>query len=143
LKTAKRRIGDEGTLFLTGEDFENILIDHSFYYDLRTELAAGGFENVEFWFIYGNQFEYFESLYSQLSKDGQILDYQILTEHILKNGFYSCSIPNFSWYFVFDYKKYYTQLYKLGAKIKTCPYKKFINGSIGSPLLKVVRDIKL
>jgi hypothetical protein len=125
-----------GTILLSAEDLENALYDHKFAKKLSYLAELKGINSVRWIFVNRNQFDYFESLYAQLSKDGQILRYDIMAKHILKNGIFSCSIPRYQWHFIFDYNKYYTDFRENVSKnIEIYTMDIFVDEFIGAPIL--------
>ena len=126
----------DGTILLSAEDLENALYDYEFAKKLSYLAELQGINSIKWVFVNRNQFDYFESLYAQLSKDGQILRYDIMAKHILKNGIFSCSIPRYRWHFIFDYNNYYTDFREnVSNNIEVYTMNSFVDEFIGAPIL--------
>ena len=68
LDLIRTNFDDDTTLLLSGEDFENVLVDDEMAITLENEVAKRGFAPVEWYFVFRNQVDYFHSIYAQLCK---------------------------------------------------------------------------
>lgn len=137
-ESATKKLSKDGVLLLSAEDFENGLLDKSFANSTEEKLKKFGFDRIEWVFVYRDQFDYFESLYSQLSKNGQLIDYSSMANEIIQLGYFTCRIPRFRWYFIFDYQRFYEGFRNsTDGKMTTLSYDKFCENFPGAEILRI------
>lgn len=105
LDEARTALTPDGVLLFSAEDLENCLVDVEFGRQFMARARAKGFTSIRWVFVQRNEFEYFESLYGELSKHQQVLQYDLLANEILEHGFFSCATPRFRWSFEFRYQR--------------------------------------
>ncbi len=93
------------SVLLSGEDFENALIDSSMHE--ITELIAkdSGFTCIEWVFVRRNPYDYLLSLYSELATQGFCFNLNEIYEYILNYGYFKASNKFYDWIFVFALKE--------------------------------------
>lgn len=104
LDEAKAVVTPGGILLVSAEDLENCLFDMAFGRQFMIRARAKGIASIRWVFVLRNEFEYFESLYGELSRHRQVLRYDLMAHEILDHGFVTCATPRFRWYFVFRYE---------------------------------------
>lgn len=139
LKEAKSKLSPNGTLIFSAEDLENCLFDATFGRQFASLAATHGFHSTRWVFVQRNQFEYFESLYSELSKHGQVLRYDAMAFMILRDGLYTCSSPQFRWFYVFDYARATDRFRKaVTDSVVVLPFETFVAEPVGQPILELI-----
>ena len=95
-KFAKAKIEEKNfhTALISGEDFENILIDYSLLERLISISRKAGFKAPTLAFVTRDPFEYLCSIYSELSKKNALLDFREAALCAAKTGFFSCPTPD-------------------------------------------------
>ena len=78
------------TVLLSGEDFENILFDPILLKNLIEISSKFGFQKPTLAFTSRDPFEYFCSMYGELSKKRVIIDFKIAGLSAWKTGFFAC-----------------------------------------------------
>ena len=106
LDLIRTKFDDDTTLLLSGEDFENVLVNDEMAITLENEVAKKGFAPVEWYFVFRNQVDYFHSIYAQLCKQGVVLDRRKILSEIVDKGHFSVSHWDFDYNFAFDYDRY-------------------------------------
>lgn len=105
LDEGRAALTSRGTLLFSAEDLENCLFDVEFGRQFMGRATARGVTSMHWVFVQRNEFEYFESLYGEMCKHGQVLQYDLMAHEILDHGFFSCATPRFRWYFTFRYEE--------------------------------------
>lgn len=105
LNNGKSILNNDGTILISGEDFENCLIDHEMLHKVELIAKEEGIDQIEWIFVCRRQIDYLKSLYAQLSNQNIIANIHDMAKAILANGFFQAVGPNFKYFFVFDYKK--------------------------------------
>ncbi len=78
------------TILLSGEDFENILIDNILLENLINISGRLGFEGPTIAFVSRDPFEYFCSIYNELSNKKTILDFGMCAFAAKQTGYFCC-----------------------------------------------------
>ena len=90
-------------VLLSGEDFENLLIDHYIYEKIVRICEKHRVSQIETIFVYRDQFEYLLSIYSTMSKHSAHVSLKDMGEVAIRKGYYTYQYPNFDAHYVFDY----------------------------------------
>ena len=91
------------TVFISSEDFETILIENFLGSQFENLALKIGYSSIHWECVLRNQWEYFNSLYAQLSWDGGTLNYSAAGHDIVHFGQMSIGTGTFRWRFAFDY----------------------------------------
>ena len=107
LKEAKKSISSNGTILISAEDFENLLFEPIFIKNLLQRLSKNGIFGVRFVYVFRNQFQYFESLYSRLSIENWSNNYSYFDMGNIIINFKSFEVydKRNKLFFAFDYNK--------------------------------------
>ncbi len=131
------------SVLLSGEDFENVLIDSSMHE--ITELIAkdAGFTSIEWIFVKRNPYNYLISLYSELAAQGFCLNLNHIYDDILNNGYFKASNKFYDWIFVFALNEKF-ELFKkeISGISNIIPFDDFLKGFPGKILLENYLDTK-
>lgn len=132
-------------VLLTAEDFENILIEDFMAKNIESIAKEIGFSQIEWIFVKRNPFEYLKSIYAELSKHGKIINYNLLHESIILNGYFSAELSHYKNYFVFDLDNFVDSLIKENSSnISIIKFEDFILPFVGFPIFKnLVEDVDL
>ncbi len=121
LKKAKKLLKDNSIILFSSEDFEYYLKESSLAKELVTIANKFKIYDIEWHVCTRDQFSYFESLYSELSKHNIVTNYKLMANQILKKGYYSTGNEKTKWIFIFDYHKYF-ELFNRTLKVKLIKY---------------------
>jgi len=91
------------TVFISSEDFELFLFEGFRASQLENLSYRIGFSSINWVCVLRNQWDYFNSLYSQLSKQQVCLNYATAGEAILNFGELSMNSKVYKWRYAFDY----------------------------------------
>ncbi|MDC1065085.1 hypothetical protein OAQ86_01550 [Candidatus Pseudothioglobus singularis] len=100
-QTAKKE--NVETVFISSEDFELFLFEGFRASQLENLAYEIGYSSISWACILRNQWDYFNSLYSQLSKQQVSLNYATAGEAILNFGELSMNSKVYKWRYAFDY----------------------------------------
>ncbi|SLN49513.1 hypothetical protein ROA7450_02448 [Roseovarius albus] len=94
------------TVLLSGEDFENCIVDIALALEIETLAIESGFDAVE-WVVVTRPVEsYIASLYSELSKHSVVLRRGTLERAAKERGCFYISTNRYNYIFVFDFKRF-------------------------------------
>ncbi|MCK5501843.1 MAG: hypothetical protein KAI82_11400 [Tritonibacter mobilis] len=99
-------------VLLSGEDFENCLVDTHLAVVFENVAKKVGFSHVKWIVVHRDPFQYIESIYSEKSKYGVNVNIDVMCKLVLKMGFFSLGTRNYNYKFVFDIKKF-VKIFKL------------------------------
>ena len=123
-------------VLISGEDFENLLIDQNLAKKLLNILREIGFSDVEWIFVKRDPYTYLNSIYSELSKHRLILNFQKLYEEAYEKGYITVSSNIYTWKFVFDFEKFVNEFDNyLGGKAICFSFNEFKKVFAGKILL--------
>ena len=101
------KISDHGVLLISSEDFEGILDNTNIAKRIEEILTEYGITQIYWVVVQREPYQYFESLYCELSKNkGIVIGYRDMADAIIKTGLFRVSVQHISWAFVFDYHKF-------------------------------------
>ena len=133
------------TTLLSGEDFENFLIDTHLALEFETLAKSVGYSEIEWIVVQRDPLEYLLSIYSEKSGYKMILDLGTISNVILEYGFFSASSPNYNYKFVFDISKF-SEFFKkdVNPNLTVLNFDSFINDFVGKPIFsRLVNDKSL
>jgi hypothetical protein len=131
-----------GITLISGEDFENFLVDINLASEFTKIALEVGFEELEWVVVQRNPFDYLQSLYAEMSKYKCILDYRTMAMSILRYGYVSVGTPNYNYHFVFEINKF-AEIFKnyVSKKLIIIPFREFIEDFTGKVILsKLISD---
>ena len=132
------------TVFISSEDFETILVE-SFRGSQFENLALKiGYSSIHWECILRSQWDYFNSLYAQLSWDGATINYSAAGHDIIHFGQMSIGTGTFRWRFAFDYDQFIDKfIQNTSGAFSVISYDSFIdNKIIGKKLIDKVINSK-
>jgi hypothetical protein len=91
------------TVFISSEGFESFLFEGFRAEQLENLCFRIGFSSINWICVLRNQWDYFNSLYSELSKHQACLNYATAGEAILNFGELSMNSKVYKWRYAFDY----------------------------------------
>ena len=124
------------TTLISGEDFENFLIDTHLANEFELLAKSEGYKNIEWIYIRLDPLDYLLSIYSEMSAYKVVLNLELMAEIILEYGFVSVSANRYNWKFVFDVEKF-AQLFKknVNKNLKVISFENFIFDYVGKTIL--------
>ena len=123
------------TTLISGEDFENFLVEIHLAIEFEDLAKFIGFSEIEWLVVQRNPLDYLLSIYAEKSSYKMVLDIGIMANSILEYGFFSTSSPDYNYKFVFDIKKF-SSFFKEGVKqnLKVVNFDNFIDDFVGKAL---------
>lgn len=123
---------------ISGEDFENLLVDWHEAQALEEIIWRTGFREILWIVVTRPSHEYYESLYSELSKHDFALDYAKAAEAILNHGQLTAMNASYCYRFVFDLDRYLKGFKRaVTGRVEHIQYEDFIKGYPGLRLLQI------
>lgn len=124
------------TLLISGEAFENCLVQVDLGRRFEEEARDCGIEQVQWIVVHRDPFDYFQSLYAQVSNSPTILSYAGAAGLVLKTGHLTVANHNFSPILVFDIQKFLDSFSDaVSGSVEAIPYESFREPSAGRILL--------
>lgn len=139
LSTAFQKANSSGCdrVVLSGENFENFLVDHSLA-EVFTSIAVDiGFVDFEYVFVQREPHAYLNSIYAEMSKHNCVINYVDFAETILRSGFASVLARGYNYFFVFDVCKFSKKLSeKINCDMRIIDFKNFVTHFSGYPIFE-------
>ncbi len=130
-------------LLLSGEDFENVLVDFSIARKIISIAKNIGFNDIDWIFVKRNAYSYMESIYAELSGQGFSLNFLSLYETIRDQGFFTISNKFYNWIFIFDlYKRFALFKENISESSSLLLFKDFIKDFPGKNILSAYLNPK-
>ena len=130
-------------ILLSAEDLENILIEDCIARNIELIAKEIGFKQIQWIFVKRNPFDYLKSLYSQLSKESQIINFYELYKGIMSNGYYFSNNKKYNTYYVFDIDNFVASLKNDNSlNIDIIKFEDFSLPSLGFPIFKKIISIE-
>ena len=107
LRQAASEVSETDTVLISGEDFENCLIDHDLARALEDVAYRLGFDQLEWFFVYRNPLDYLKSIYGEMSKHNVCLNIEDVAGEIFENGYFCVENENYRYKFVFDFFQFF------------------------------------
>lgn len=156
IQDASKKISQNGIILISAEDFENLLKDTNIAKCFTLFMKENFKIEIEWIFVYRNQFEYFESIYARLCDTAfpNILNYWHLAKFILNNGHFSLNTYADNYlmeapqlHFIFDYELFFKRFQsEIKGAINFLPFHEMHKSFSGAKILELcdvpIRDIK-
>jgi hypothetical protein len=135
LNIAKQQ--NANTVFISSEDFETMLIESYRAVEFENLLFNIGFSEIHWECVLRNQWDYFNSLYAEMSKHKICLNFASAGEEIINFGEISMGNADFRFRFAFDYDSFIERFLKdIKGSFTAISFDDFIaNDFIGKELL--------
>tara|TARA_B110000008_G_scaffold174686_1_gene174322 strand:+ start:427 stop:1260 length:834 start_codon:yes stop_codon:yes gene_type:complete len=131
------------TTLISGEDFENFLVDTHLANEFEMLAKSEGYKDIEWVFIQRDPFDYLLSIYKEMSAYKAVLDLELMSNIILQYGFISVGAEVYNWKFVFDSKKFASIFRKnVNLNLKVLSFEDFISDFVGKTVLKTYINSK-
>lgn len=126
---------------ISGEDFENFLVDVHLAIEFENIAKSVGYLNIEWIVVKRNPIDYFLSIYSEKSGYRVVLDIALIANTILEYGFFTLSTENYNYKFVFDIDKF-SRLFKknVTSKLSVINFDDFIKDFPGKSIFGKLLD---
>lgn len=121
-----------GVTLVSGEDFENFLVDTDLAKEFIKIAIEVGFNEIEWVVVQRQAFDYLQSIYAEMSQYQVVLDYERMANLILDYGFVSPGGRRYNYKFVFDLKKFgYNFQHTVSSNFSVVPFNEFTNDFVG------------
>ena len=120
---------------ISGEDFENFLVDVHLANEFESIAKSVGYHNVEWIVVKRNPLDYLLSIYSEKAGYRIVLDIGLIANNVLEYGFFTTSTEHYNYKFVFDLEKF-SRLFKknVTSKLTIINFEDFIEDFPGKPI---------
>jgi hypothetical protein len=127
------------TTLLSGEAFENFLVDIHLANEFEQIAKKSGYTDIKWLVIHRKPFDYLKSIYAEMSGYEVVLDLRLMANLILEYGYISPSSRYFNNKFVFDIFKF-SELFKktVNSKLIIIKFEDFISGFVGKSFFKMI-----
>lgn len=124
------------SVLLSGEDFENCIVDLALASEIESLSREAGFTSLEWVVVFRPLNDAIKSLYAEMSKHGVVLSLDIIQTAAKERGCFYVSSRNFNYIFVLDYSRFSEsfQRHVLGNFLEL-EMKDFVSDFPGSVLL--------
>jgi len=131
------------TTLISGEDFENFLVDTHLANEFESLAKCEGYVDIEWIVISRNPIDYLLSIYAEKSLNKMVLDLGLMANSIVEYGFISPGASNYNYKFVFDIKKF-SELFKksVNHNLTVIRFEDFTFGFAGKVVLNHYLDEK-
>jgi hypothetical protein len=122
---------------ISGEDFENFLVDTHLASEFEDLAKSEGYTNIEWIIVRRDPLDYLLSIYAEKSGYQMVLDLELMANLILEYGFVSPGGRRYNYKFIFDIKKF-SELFKknVNKNLTVIQFKDFTNDFVGKVFLK-------
>lgn len=120
------------TILISGEDFENFLIQFQNAQKLEDLAWDCGIAEIYWILVCRSPFEYFKSIYAQISGSPAILSYGDAADAALKTGYLNVGRLTRNWIFVFDVARFVPRFRDaVSGRVALIAFDEFIDGGPG------------
>jgi len=149
LRAFLRSISDETkavnckTTLISGEDFENFLVDIHLANEFETLAKYEGYADIEWIVIRRDPTDYLLSIYAEKSAYQMVLDLELLANLILEYGFVSPGGRRYNYKFIFDIKKF-SEIFRksVNQNLTVIRFEDFTFDFVGKAILNQYLDEK-
>lgn len=125
------------TILLSGEDFENHLVETAEARRFSMMARDLGIESLEWFFVARKPVDYMHALYSTLSGQRVLINLDELAATILAKGYFSISNSSYAYHFVFDVRRFALRLSEAHVgTVAVIPFADFVADYPGRVLLE-------
>jgi hypothetical protein len=125
------------TTLLSGEDFENALIDLGLAGRIESAARSAGFERVHWIFVTRPVNDYVRSLYQELAKHHQVVSMRAIQHAAQSRGVFYSSTPHFDYTYALDFSRFIERFSRsITGSVTTWSMSDFVKGFPGSVLLR-------
>ena len=124
------------TTLISGEDFENFLVDTHLANEFESLAKSEGYLDIEWIVISRNPADYLLSIYSEMSGYKGVLNLELMANLILEYGFVSEGAGTYNYKFVFDIKKF-SELFRknVNKNLTVIQFEDFTSDFVGKVIL--------
>jgi hypothetical protein len=128
---------------ISGEDFENFLVDIHLANEFETLAKCEGYTDIEWIVIRRDPTDYLLSIYAEMCSYNGVLNLELMASIILEYGFVSVSAGTYNFKFVFDIIKF-SELFKknVNKNLKVISFEDFTCDYVGKIVLNNYLDEK-
>jgi hypothetical protein len=131
------------TTLLSGEAFENFLVDTHLANEFEELAKQEGYTDIEWLVIHRDPIDYLKSVYAEMSGYKVVLDLKLMANLILDYGYISPSSKDYNNIFVFDVLKF-SEIFKesVNSNLTVLKFEDFIADFVGKIFFKMIVDKK-
>jgi len=124
------------TTLISGEDFENFLVDTHLANEFESLARSEGYFDIEWIVVSRDPAEYLISIYSEMSGYKGVLNLELMANLILEYGFVSVGAGTYNFKFVFDIKKF-SELFRknVNNNLTVIQFEDFTSDFVGKVIL--------
>lgn len=120
-------------LLLSGESFENIIIDQFLFKKIENVFYKLKFKKISWVFVYRDKNSYLESIYKEVSGERALLNFKYILMNVKKYGYLQLQTNINNYYFAIDFERCIENFKKRNPKInlKIFTFTEFKNNKLG------------
>jgi len=127
------------TVILSGEDFENCLIDLEMGRRFEAILYRAGVKNIEWIFAVREPVDYLQSIYATMSGHRVLLNLDEISKIVYDRGYFSVSNSSYNYIFVLDVGEFVGEFRKaVKGQVSLIAFERFIDDYAGSPVINTL-----
>jgi hypothetical protein len=129
------------TTLLSGEAFENFLVETHLANEFEELLKQEGYTDIEWLVIHRDPIDYLKSIYAEMSGYKVVLDLKLMANLILDYGYISPSSKDYNNIFVFDVLQF-SERFKasVNSNLLVFKFEEFVNDFVGEIFFKMILD---
>lgn len=125
------------TVLLSGEDFENCLVDFDAAHRFDALARQQGINEIDWIFVARDPFDYLLSIYGTMSKQRVCLNLDEMARILRSRGYLSASNSSYNYHFVFDVRERSKRFAEaVSGDVRILDFAAFTTGFVGSTLLR-------
>lgn len=94
------------TVLLSGEDFENAIVDLTLAREIEAQAKAAGFDEIVWVVVNRDKYDYAASIYAEKSKHGIVLQRNVVTKALEQRGCLYVATQNYNYIFALDFERF-------------------------------------
>jgi hypothetical protein len=125
------------TLLLSGEDFENAIVDLALAQELEAQAHAAGFEDIRWVVVTRRPEDYAKAIYAEKSKHNVVLSKDIVQQALSQRGCLYVATRYYNYIFVLDYARFADRFANaVAGRVWHFTMQDFVTGGVGDVLLR-------
>lgn len=124
------------TILLSGEDFENVLLDAGMAKRFAAAASEHGIGETEWYVVHRDPFDYLQSIYAEMSRNRVCINITDVAKSVIRYGYWSVGNEFYNYTFVFDILNAAERFrHDTGMALELSGFDAFRDGFIGKSFL--------
>jgi hypothetical protein len=142
LGDAREAAGTSAAVLLSGEDFENCIVDLAQARRVADLAHGAGFDRVRWVVVTRDPLDYAASLYAEMCKHGVVLQYDVVMRAATERGCLHVSAQDHDYIFALDYARFAEDFRHAAGDVTEIRMQDFVTPFPGAILLKAVLPLE-